>query len=128
VGLGSALKLAVKGDHVGVVQLCLGALGERVVALGTSAEMSLSSFLIQAIRNCGIVFGPKVSKLPAVKAVLKAERKCACCGKRLRNGEKYYKCSKCKLVYYCGPECQKQHWRNGHKEVCRALAPLLELP
>ena len=28
------------------------------------------------------------------------------------------KCTRCKVVYYCGVKCQKEHWRQGHKEVC----------
>jgi hypothetical protein len=28
-------------------------------------------------------------------------------------------CSRCKLVGYCGKECQTQHWKTGgHKEFC----------
>ena len=29
-------------------------------------------------------------------------------------------CSRCKLVRYCGTECQAQHWKKGHKEFCVA--------
>lgn len=29
------------------------------------------------------------------------------------------RCSRCKIAYYCSPECQKMHWCNGHKDVCR---------
>lgn len=28
------------------------------------------------------------------------------------------KCSKCKSVYYCSPECQKEHWK-VHKTTCK---------
>jgi hypothetical protein len=28
------------------------------------------------------------------------------------------RCNKCKLVQYCGPICQKAHWRAGHKALC----------
>uniref|UniRef100_A0A7S3PTL4 MYND-type domain-containing protein n=1 Tax=Chaetoceros debilis TaxID=122233 RepID=A0A7S3PTL4_9STRA len=28
------------------------------------------------------------------------------------------KCTRCKEVSYCSVRCQKEHWRNGHKEVC----------
>ena len=28
-------------------------------------------------------------------------------------------CSRCKLVCYCGKDCQVQHWKEGgHKEFC----------
>ena len=28
------------------------------------------------------------------------------------------KCSQCELVAYCSKACQKQHWKQGHKEIC----------
>ena len=30
-------------------------------------------------------------------------------------------CSKCKLVDYCGVECQTQDWKAGHKTFCNKL-------
>ena len=31
-------------------------------------------------------------------------------------------CSRCKLVRYCGIECQAQHWtKGGHKQFCVAV-------
>lgn len=30
------------------------------------------------------------------------------------------KCSRCKKVAYCGPECQKAHWIASHKQDCQA--------
>jgi hypothetical protein len=27
-------------------------------------------------------------------------------------------CSACKSVHYCDKECQRQHWKNGHKAMC----------
>lgn len=32
-------------------------------------------------------------------------------------------CSRCKLVRYCGAECQKQHWKSGgHRDLCIPVA------
>jgi ankyrin repeat protein len=115
----SPLALAVKEDHAGVVQQLLDAVLQRFQdRKGTSAAQGACTYMLEAVQEGGIVFGPKVSKLPVVKAALK-ERKCSCCGRWLRK-IKYYKCSRCKLVHYCGPECQAEHWRDGHKEVCKA--------
>ena len=32
-----------------------------------------------------------------------------------------FKCGGCQTagIYYCGPECQKSHWKNGHKAICK---------
>ena len=27
-------------------------------------------------------------------------------------------CSQCKMACYCSVECQRKHWKNGHKEDC----------
>jgi hypothetical protein len=29
-----------------------------------------------------------------------------------------YSCSQCKKVKYCGRDCQRSHWKNGHKQEC----------
>lgn len=46
--------------------------------------------------------------------------KCDCCGK---NRRKVYggllRCSRCRLAYYCSPQCQKRQWLAGHKKCCR---------
>ena len=40
------------------------------------------------------------------------DSRCAVCGEQTRQ-----KCSGCCEVYYCGPECQSEHWRE-HKAFC----------
>ena len=37
-----------------------------------------------------------------------------------REDRKLRKCSRCQRVRYCGRECQRAHWRAGHKAECRA--------
>ena len=46
------------------------------------------------------------------------ERRCAQCGVWDRTGKTFSHCSGCRLVYYCGKECQRLHWREAHKAVC----------
>ncbi|TBU41820.1 hypothetical protein BD309DRAFT_867577 [Dichomitus squalens] len=31
---------------------------------------------------------------------------------------KLFRCSGCSVATYCSKECQKAHWRDGHKEAC----------
>ncbi len=31
-------------------------------------------------------------------------------------------CGRCRAVRYCGADCQRAHWREGHKAECKALA------
>ncbi|CAE8598956.1 unnamed protein product [Polarella glacialis] len=50
-----------------------------------------------------------------------SEGQCANCGCHTRRvpGGKLSKCSGCRMVYYCGKECQASHWKKGHKRVCK---------
>jgi len=32
--------------------------------------------------------------------------------------KKFPVCGRCKMVQYCSADCQKLHWKNGHKKVC----------
>jgi hypothetical protein len=44
---------------------------------------------------------------------------CAKCGARAgQPGVRLQMCSRCKGVRYCGPQCQRAHWR-VHKAQCR---------
>lgn len=43
---------------------------------------------------------------------------CHHCGKVTDNPKR---CSICKVVFYCGKECQKLAWKNGHKKECKTL-------
>lgn len=42
--------------------------------------------------------------------------KCALCGSPATN-----RCSKCKMEWYCGRECQVAAWKKYHKEICKTL-------
>ena len=37
-----------------------------------------------------------------------------------RDDRKLRRCSRCQRVWYCGRECQRAHWRAGHKAECQA--------
>ena len=43
---------------------------------------------------------------------------CFVCRKMLSTKGQHH-CSKCRLVSYCSPICQKIHWKGGHKYTCR---------
>ena len=34
------------------------------------------------------------------------------------NGAKLKTCSGCKMTFYCGEKCQKEHWKKEHKKMC----------
>ena len=43
---------------------------------------------------------------------------CAACAAPLEN--KCFRCGICK-TRYCGQDCQKQHWKGGHKALCQQI-------
>ena len=45
-------------------------------------------------------------------------RTCAFCGKA---GDKLRRCARCRTVAYCDRTCQKQDWKQGHKQVCEDI-------
>ncbi len=38
----------------------------------------------------------------------------------------FKKCGGCRAVRYCGADCQRAHWREGHKAECKAFAAVAE--
>ncbi|KAG2485752.1 hypothetical protein HYH03_015561 [Edaphochlamys debaryana] len=47
---------------------------------------------------------------------------CASFGGRSEAGLALRPCGGCRAVRYCGPGCQRAHWREGHQGECGALA------
>ena len=56
---------------------------------------------------------------------------CSSCGLPRTNKIKLSVCRRCKTVAYHNAECQKSHWKRGHKRECallaKAIQPLLEI-
>jgi hypothetical protein len=42
---------------------------------------------------------------------------CGACGKPPATGEALLRCGRCRAVSYCGPACQRAHWK-AHKMNC----------
>jgi hypothetical protein len=40
---------------------------------------------------------------------------CASCGRGCEPEVKLKTCSRCKSSFYCGEDCQRKHWKQGHK-------------
>jgi hypothetical protein len=56
-----------------------------------------------------------------LKCIVEGSKSCCQCGKA---DAPISTCSKCKVMTYCGRDCQKAHWTSGHKKLC-AHAPML---
>uniref|UniRef100_K1R9X6 Uncharacterized protein n=1 Tax=Magallana gigas TaxID=29159 RepID=K1R9X6_MAGGI len=57
---------------------------------------------------------------PPIKQVLSMGENrrnvCSFCGEESPD---LLKCSRCKEMYYCSRDCQRGHWREGHREDCK---------
>ena len=56
------------------------------------------------------------AQFDAIRAVSEIQTRCANCNSIQ---EEMKRCSRCKMVFYCGPTCQKAHWIQ-HKNICSA--------
>lgn len=48
---------------------------------------------------------------------------CVQCNRPPAKDKKLLVCGKCKIVRYCSTDCQKKHWKAGHKDCCQRPAP-----
>ncbi|KAL1719369.1 hypothetical protein EV715DRAFT_263376 [Schizophyllum commune] len=83
----------------------------------------------------GIYHEPVAGVVEDEKAARKAHKRdakeiCGRCGKEKAAGTRLQTCSRCKSINYatspsclisCSAECQREHWRHGHKIECTAF-------
>jgi len=65
----------------------------------------------------------KAAKLGNEEARVKLN-KCHACDKVDPTGSEFKRCSRCKVALYCSADCQRNHWKDGHKEDCKSLQAL----
>ena len=106
---GSALHFASVHKHTEVVKYLArhGADLNQVVSTTGESPSSL------ALLSDDILPPPD----PELAAYLEAKARCANPGCE-RGGLGLKKCSRCQKARYCGAECQKIHWKAGHKKEC----------
>merc|ERR1712080_803698 len=55
-----------------------------------------------------------------IRDIVIRQIRCSSCSQLQSPEMKLLKCARCKLAFYCGPTCQKNHWEAGHKEQCHS--------
>ncbi|KAJ3553282.1 hypothetical protein NM688_g3696 [Phlebia brevispora] len=60
------------------------------------------------------------SNSPRVQAYFPAAASCACCESEESIDGPMSRCSKCKLIRYCGTKCQEEDWER-HKKYCKMV-------
>jgi hypothetical protein len=48
------------------------------------------------------------------------------CYEKEKDGITFQKCSRCKAAIYCSRDCQKAHYKAGHKKVCKKFLKYLD--
>ncbi|GAA5874443.1 hypothetical protein JCM16303_005856 [Sporobolomyces ruberrimus] len=74
--------------------------------------------LVRTTEKVGSANAFKPQALP-VQHTKEMERECGGCHKTFLPS-KLSRCSACKVVMYCGPECQRAHWPQ-HKSICKLV-------
>lgn len=61
----------------------------------------------------------------SVEVEVAAVRRCDSCQQL---SEKLQRCAGCAVATYCSKDCQRQHWRAGHKNSCKTFSkgPLIQ--
>jgi hypothetical protein len=99
---------------------CLEAVLSALAARGDDGASLRLGQLRAATAQCQLV---DAEQLHAAALAMQAEdhsaaSTCAKCGARAgQPGVRLQMCSRCKRVRYCGPQCQRTHWR-AHKAQC----------
>ena len=63
--------------------------------------------------------------LPKIKASLQP-RACIACATVEQTVGTYQKCAGCRMVRYCGAECQRAHWKATHTHECKQMMAAAE--
>lgn len=89
-------------------------------------ERSLAELVLRDLENPTVgrvpVSNPMFSQDSFVQRTRVGGNKCDFCSKKrneVAQGSGLFRCSKCKLAYYCSRECQRKQWKAGHRSHCR---------
>lgn len=62
---------------------------------------------------CAAIDRPRHESVCALKC-----KNPACVRRETTGGQRFKKCSGCRMAVYCSPDCQYVHWRSGHQAEC----------
>jgi len=86
-------------------------------AISTSDEFLISSIRFEPYAYCTVRFANTSYYKPGGKFDRFPTRfTCSFCSKTV---SRLLRCSRCERENYCNRECQKMHWKNGHKKSCK---------
>lgn len=85
-----------------------------------SADVEIVKRFVAANQGDWTVLTVARSFVEAAEAVDGSPLVCSnpACRQAVQDGGRLQKCVRCQRVAYCGRECQKAHWKRGHKREC----------
>lgn len=106
----------VRGDTEAYVYLV------RVLRAKMAARVALENENLENFSNLSVKDQEKLIRQLAKDAAPEAIRHKQCsntfCEKTEEKEGDFKKCGQCQRVSYCSRDCQKAHWKGGHKAVC----------
>ncbi|ORY96248.1 hypothetical protein BCR43DRAFT_491346 [Syncephalastrum racemosum] len=106
----------VRGDTEAYVYLV------RVLRAKMAARVALENENLENFSNLSVKDQEKLIRQLAKEAAPETIRHKQCsntfCEKKEEKEGDFKKCGQCQRVSYCSRDCQKAHWKAGHKAVC----------
>ena len=65
--------------------------------------------------------GEEVFRCEPFSYIIKSNLLSKICDNCVSSNKNLNKCAGCKIVFYCGPICQKKAWNSHHKSECQVL-------
>ncbi|KAJ7888803.1 hypothetical protein B0H13DRAFT_2277319 [Mycena leptocephala] len=95
--------------------------------VGVSADGIDPTLVQQAIDTLDrSLHAPPITLIRALLVAWKQSLRCYAmlCEESLQSSHTFKRCSMCKVVSYCGPECQRRAWRD-HKPLCKTITKII---
>ncbi|KAI8147599.1 hypothetical protein BJV82DRAFT_642958 [Fennellomyces sp. T-0311] len=96
----------------------------RILRAKMAARVALEEDNLEKFEKLSLQDQAKLIRQVAKEAAPEAVRHKQCSSTFCTNTEQkegdFKKCGRCQRVSYCSRECQKEHWKAGHKAVCNA--------
>ena len=108
--------LAWKPDGTIALVMFGGVIDMNNFAAAVERALHQTYFLEGASKSFHVDFESYDSMLKTLG--IKCVGSCFYCG---RMGENYQKCQGCHFVRYCGKQCQRRHWKAGHRSSCSTI-------
>ena len=121
----STMPVPLQSRDIGVAELLIESIQKRVTPMleaiatedGFSSFSAWCSLALRSIGNKAMQASAHASDFHNSKMLYNNET-CSYCS---QHSDILKKCSRCRLVQYCGRECQKKHW-NTHKSHCQPFS------